>query len=59
MKLIANLRAVLLATAGFQGKLLGAINRFDPGGMGTAAAPDIRWYFEPVRRLNAAARRNR
>jgi hypothetical protein len=34
-----------------QGKSVGAINRFDLGGMGTAEDPGIRWYFELVRRL--------
>ena len=34
-----------------QGKSIGAINRFDLGGKGTADDPGIRWYFEHVRRL--------
>jgi hypothetical protein len=34
-----------------QGKSIGALNRFDLGGMGTTDDPGIRWYFEQVRRL--------
>lgn len=38
-----------------QGKSMGATNRFELGGQGTADDPGIRWYFEHVRQLVASA----